>query len=70
MKAIKIVIVLLFLVMLFVPASASASRALCGFECNIEGFDFCIATGNPNMACWQIQGGCISGGYICSGGGM
>jgi hypothetical protein len=70
MRTVKTVIALIALTFLLVPEKAFASRGVCGFECNLDGFDFCIYTGAPNYACWQIQGGCISGGHSCSGGGM
>jgi len=70
MRTVKVLILLTTLALLLVPESASASRGVCGFECNVEGYDFCIYTGARNYACWQIQGGCISGGSSCGGQGM
>lgn len=56
-------------VLLFAASPASArSGALCGFRCNVEHFDFCIYTGERNYACWEMYGGCMSGGYNCDGG--
>ena len=61
----------IFAIALFLLSSpASASSALCGHRCNVEGSDFCIYTGERNYACWEMSGGCMSGGYPCDGGGL
>jgi hypothetical protein len=64
----RLLVFLLLAALLLIAAPVSArSEAMCGFRCNVEGFDFCIATWERNYACWEMTGGCISGGYNCGG---
>ena len=54
-------------IFLFAAPASARPEGMCNFRCNVEGFDFCIRTGEPNYACWEITGGCISGGSPCGG---
>ncbi|MGZ5443207.1 MAG: hypothetical protein ACXW5U_09075 [Thermoanaerobaculia bacterium] len=59
----RTIIGVLMLVAVLLPAveTQALPAPLCGFECNIQGLDICVHTGDYTYRCWQIYGGCISG---------